>query len=313
MPDSTKRGLVLAKIETTYGVDPVPVVATDAVAVGNPQFSTDAQLVERDQVLRDSISRLSAIIGRKLSRLTFFVEMKGSGTAGTTPRYGPLLRMCGLSQTIVASTSVTYAPISSLFESTTIYWFDGSKRYVLTGCFGTVRIVEEVGQFGRYEISATGLWNLPTDVALPSGAVFDATIPQPVINLGLTLGGYSPIAATLNIDLGVQIGERLDFNAAEGLRGLQLTGRAAGGSIDPESVTEATHPFYTNFKNGTQVALAGNLIGTVAGNRVAVTAPKLQYEAPQPGDRNQIRIDTIPFRLNPSTDALSDEVAIIIT
>ena len=310
MPDSSRRGLVLAKIESTYGTDSVPVVGTDAIAVGNPQFTTDAAMVERDQILRDSISQLSAIIGRKLARLTFFCEIKGSGTAGTAPRLGVLLRACGLAATTVAATSVTYAPINSAFESCTIYWFDGSKKHIMTGCYGTVRIVEEVGQFGRFEFTMTGVWNLPTDLALPSGAVFDSTLPQPVINLGLQIGAYAPVAATLNIDLGVAVGERPDFNAAEGLRGLQITGRACRGSIDPESVTEATHAFYGNFKNATQVALSGNLIGATAGNKVAITSPKVQYEAPAPAERNQIRTYNLPIRLLPSTDALSDEISI---
>ena len=55
MPDSSKRGALLCKTEVTYGTDSVPVAATNAVAVMNPQFTTDATLVERDQILRDSI------------------------------------------------------------------------------------------------------------------------------------------------------------------------------------------------------------------------------------------------------------------
>jgi len=312
MPDSSKRGGLLVKIESVYGTDPVPVPATNAVAVMNPQFTTDVTLVERDQILRDSLSRLSAVIGRKLARLTFGVEIKGSGTAGTAVRAGPLLRSCGLSETIVAVTSVTYAPVNTGFESCTIYWYDGSKLHKLTGVYSTMRIVEEVGQFGRFEFTCTGIWNLPTDAAIPS-MTLDTTKPQPIINLGLTLGAYSPVAATLNIDLGVQVGERVDFNATEGLRGLQITSRAVSGSIDPENVPEATHSFYTNLKNGVEVAMAGNLIGATAGNKVAITSPKVQYEAPAPGERNQIRTLAVPLRFNPSTDANNDEIQIVMT
>src|SRR6476659_2916332 len=312
MPDSSKRGGLLVKIESVYGTDPVPVAATNAVAVMNPQYTTDVTLVERDQILRDSLSRLSAVIGRKLARLTFGVEIKGSGTAGTAVRAGPLLRSCGLSETIVAVTSVTYAPVNTGFESCTIYWYDGSKLHKLTGVYSTMRIVEEVGQFGRFEFTCTGIWNLPTDAAIPS-MTLDTTKPQPIINLGLTLGGYSPVAATLNIDLGVQVGERVDFNATEGLRGLQITSRGVGGTIDPESTTEAANPWYGNFKNATEVALAGNLIGATAGNKVAITGPKIQYEAPAPGERNQIRTLSLPLRFNPSTDANNDEIQIVMT
>ena len=42
--------------------------------------------------------------------VTFEVEMAGSGTAGTAPAFGPLLKACGNSETIVTDTSVTYAP-----------------------------------------------------------------------------------------------------------------------------------------------------------------------------------------------------------
>jgi hypothetical protein len=312
MPISAKRGGILAKIETNYGTDSVPTGAANAIAVMNPQYTTDVTIVERDQILRDSLSRLSFVVGRKLARLTFGVEMKGSGTAGTAARHGALLRACGLSETVVAVTSVTYAPINTGFESVTIYWYDGEKLHKLTGAFCTMRIVEEVGQFGRYEFTATGIWNQPTDAAVPS-MTLDTTKPQPVINLGLTLGGYSPVAATLNIDLGVQVSERLDFNATEGLRGLLVTGRAVAGSIDPETTTEAVNPWYANMKNATEVALAGNLVGATAGNKVAVTSPKIQFEAPAPGERNSLRILNIPIRFNPSTDALNDEVSLVYT
>ena len=156
MPDSSKRGALLCKTEVTYATDSVPVAATNAVAVMNPQFTTDVTLVERDQILRDSISRLSVVIGRKLARLTYGVEMKGSGTAGTPPNYGPILKSCGLSETTVAVTSVTYTPVNTGFESCTIYWYDGSKLHKLTGVYSTMRIVEEVGQFGRFEVTSTG-------------------------------------------------------------------------------------------------------------------------------------------------------------
>jgi hypothetical protein len=312
MPDSAKRGGILAKIESVYGTDSVPTGAANAVAVMNPQFTTDVTVVERDQILRDSISRLSFVVGRKLARLTFGVEMKGSGTAGTAARHGPLLRACGLSETIVAVTSVTYAPVNTGFESVTIYWYDGTKLYKLTGAYCTMRIIEEVGQFGRYEFTATGLWNLPTDAAVPA-MTLDTTKPQPVINLGLTLGAYSPVAATLNIDLGVQVSERLDFNATEGLRGLLVTGRAVSGSIDPETTTEAANPWYGNFKNATEVALAGNLVGATGGNKVAVTGPKIQFEAPAQGERNSLRIMNLPIRFNPSVDSANDEISLVYT
>lgn len=39
-------------------------------------------------------------------KLAFRVEAKGSGTKGTAPPFGPLLRACGMAEMIVATTSV---------------------------------------------------------------------------------------------------------------------------------------------------------------------------------------------------------------
>jgi len=309
MPDSSKRGGILAKIESVYGTDPVPTGATNAIAVINPQYSADFTLNERDQILRDSLSRLSAVVGIKLARLTFGVEMKGSGTAGTPARHGVLHRMCGMSETVVAVTSVTYAPINSGFESGTVYWYDGSKLYKITGAYASCRIVEEVGNFGRFEFSVLGIWNQPTDAAIPS-MTLDATRAQPVINLGLTIGGYTPVGSSLNIDMNVAIGRRLDFNSTTGLKGVQITGRGVGGTLDIETVTEATYPAWANAAAGTEGALAGNLISGSAGNRVAVTSPKIQLEAPQQAETESIRHNQIGVRFNPSVDSASDEISI---
>ena len=76
MPISAKRGGILAKIESVYGTDPVPVAATNAVEVMNPQYTTDVTIVERDQILRDSLSRLSYVVGRKLATLAVPLGIK---------------------------------------------------------------------------------------------------------------------------------------------------------------------------------------------------------------------------------------------
>jgi hypothetical protein len=43
----------------------------------------------------------------------FDVDLVGSGTAGTAPAWGPLIQACAFAEVIVASTSVTYNPVSS--------------------------------------------------------------------------------------------------------------------------------------------------------------------------------------------------------
>src|SRR5574341_592974 len=214
MPFLSTRGLILAKIETTYGTDAVPTPAANALLARNVSIRVDGNMLTRD-FLRSNLSRLSAVVGRKLQELTFETEIKGSGTAGTAPKHGALHRACGMSETIVALTSVTYAPIDSALESITCYFYNDGLLYKVTGAYVSKRVVERAGQFGIFQWRVLGLFNLPTDAAIPGGAAPDTTVPQMIQSLGATFGGYSPIAESLELDSGIQITERPDLNSAE--------------------------------------------------------------------------------------------------
>ena len=137
MPLYTRKRLILAEIESTYGTDPSPTGA-EAILVRNLEITPlQSETVSRNLV-RPYLGQSEQLLAQTRVEITFEVELAGSGTAGTAPAYGPVLRSCGLSETIVATTSVTYAPESSGFESTTIYFFNDGIRHKLTGCRGTL-------------------------------------------------------------------------------------------------------------------------------------------------------------------------------
>ncbi|WP_444932401.1 hypothetical protein ACJJIF_22000 (plasmid) [Microbulbifer sp. SSSA002] len=69
--------------------------------------------------------------------VTFNAELKGSGAAGTPPEIAPLLRACGLAETITAGTSVEYNLASEGHESITLYLYEDGSLYKLTGVRGT--------------------------------------------------------------------------------------------------------------------------------------------------------------------------------
>jgi hypothetical protein len=102
MPILTQRSMLLAKIETTQGTDAVPVASTDSVLVFDPAYSVDVNMVERAPARRD-FSNFQAIPGRTTASMRFAVEIAGSGTAATAPRWSRLLRGCGFQQTVQTS------------------------------------------------------------------------------------------------------------------------------------------------------------------------------------------------------------------
>lgn len=100
MPLLQRKRVVLAKIESTYGTDAAPTGPLNAILVRSLDVSPlDADLVSRDMV-RPYYGNYDQLIAGQKVTVTMEVELQSSGTAGTAPAWGPLLRACGMSETL---------------------------------------------------------------------------------------------------------------------------------------------------------------------------------------------------------------------
>lgn len=104
----TRNSVLLAKIETTEGVDASPSASTDAVACENLAISFNPNVITTNEYT-GSLDGLGAIVGGMTAQLSFDVYLKGNGTPGTAPEWGKLLKACGWSETLTA-TAVPAAP-----------------------------------------------------------------------------------------------------------------------------------------------------------------------------------------------------------
>lgn len=300
---------VLAKIESTYNTDSVP-AAGDAVAFSNVGWSHDGlRMIDRD-VVQQGLDTKKRIYGGSLQTITLTCEVKGSGAAGTAPEYGPLLRACGLDETIVASTSVTYAPVSSALESCTIYYFEEGKRYILTGCRGNAEFSFETGAVPMVTFTMTGHRSDPTDTAAPT-PTYDATDPIGLINIPFTVGGSTFAINSFSLDLGNVIAQPPSLAATDGYGEIFVTGRDPGGSMDPESVLVATDSIVADFTAGTAAALSLGPVGATAGNIVDLDVPVTYYVDVSPGDREGIRTNDISYKA--AITAGDDELSLAFT
>jgi hypothetical protein len=93
---------VAAKIETTPGTDAIAgtPAATDWVAA-DCEVDFDPVTVDNPE-LTGTLDRAPAIVGGLRPRLRLRVPLRGSGTAGTAPEWGKLLRCCTYQETITA-------------------------------------------------------------------------------------------------------------------------------------------------------------------------------------------------------------------
>ena len=146
MPLLSRKRLLLAKLETTVGTDPTPVVGSDAILVRNIEVTPlEVDTVNRE-LIRPFLGQADQLLAQQRVLINFEVELAGSGSAGTAPAYGPLLQACRCTETVVSSTSVTYAPNSDATpKSVTIYFNNDGVLHKATGCRGTFTLNAEVG------------------------------------------------------------------------------------------------------------------------------------------------------------------------
>jgi hypothetical protein len=299
MPLLSRKRLILAKTEATYGTNSTP-AGTDAVLVRNLEITPlESDVVTRD-LIRPYYGNSDALLANPRVRISCEVEMAGSGTAGTAPRFGPLLLACGTAATTVASTSVTYAPVSSAFSSCTILYNVDGVQHVLTGCRGTFTMNCQLGQIPTLQFEMTGIYNNPTDTAQP--AVTYAAQATPLIfrdgnTSAFSFMSYSGCLMSVDFNLANDIVYRELIGCT---KEVLVTDRKPAGTVMIEAVTLATKNYFTDALGST----TGNLTflhGTTAGNRVTFSSPQSDVTQPTYSESDGVQMLSIPYVSLPTT------------
>lgn len=307
----SNRQVIAAKVETTEGTA-IALAGADANnLIMDPRFEADVPMYTRD-FLDNSLSPFKQIATTRLARLSFKVECKGSGTAGTAPALGKLLRACGYGESIVASTSVTYAPISALASIPTLsiaIYKDGLRK-ALKGARGNVKYVAKAGEPGMFEFEFVGVYDGTTDVAILTPSGVDTTVPASLLSATFSVAGFSAFVSQISFDMANVLTPRGDINQASGYISTLLTKREPKGSFDPEDELVATHDFYGRWLAGTTGSLTWKHPGS-AGNIVTFTVPACQYTKLGESDRSGIAILSTDFLMTRTTG--DDEISIAFT
>lgn len=306
----TRKRLILAKKETTYGTDSSP-AGTDAVLVRNLEITPiEADVVSRD-LIRPYLGNSPQLLANSRVSITFQVELAGSGTAGTAPRYGGILQACGMSETVVATTSVTYAPVSSNFSSVSIYFNNDGILHKATGCRGSFSLNAAVGEIPTIDFTMMGVYNAPTDTAAPAVTYGNQASPL-VFKQGNTsnfqLFSYAGCLQSLSLDIA---NETIYRELVGCTKEVLITNRAPSGEVMIEAPALATKDYF----NIAQTETTGNLTflhGTTAGNRVTLTASQVDISNPSYADQDGIQMLNIPYVAVPTT-AGNDEVSLAFT
>ena len=296
LPLLTRKIGLLAEIEGTYGVDPVPTGTDNAVLAQNLVVGPTYDVIERRNVALPDLSLLPHLIGRYWCEITFDVELKGAaGDPDDTPDFGPLLRACYMSQTINGGTSVVYAPESSTQESVTIYANLDGILHKLVGCMGDWSLAGAVGQPALFSFSFKGKLAGVLDTAMPAMTYLNLNPPL-ILSAGFLYDSWDVPVSKFTIALKNEVAEREDVREASGLLGFFIGSRAPEASWDPEVQTLASRDVWANLAAANEGALAVT-IGSVAGNQVAIAAPKCVKKKAAYGDRGGKLIYDLDFGL----------------
>lgn len=306
----TRKRTILAKIETTYGVDPIPTGAANAVLVRNLNITPQETETASRDVVRTYLGNSEELPVAIRTMLEFEIEMAGAGAAGTAPAYGVLLRGCAFSETLNAGVSAVYAPVSSGFESLTLYFNVDGVLHKLTGSRGTVSMDINAKAIPVFKFKFTGLYSAVTDTAAPTVTLTAWQKPVPVNGVnttGLSLQGYAGgVLSQLSIDMA----NNVVFRSLVGAESVLITDRKPAGNITMEATTVAAKDWWTAIKNATTGALSITQ-GTVAGNKVKIDAPGVQLVKPSYQDMDGVQMLQAGLVLVPGTSG-NDEISITV-
>lgn len=311
MPLLYRRMAITAKIETTYGTDSVPTGAANAMLVRNVRVSPLTVESEARELMRPYLGNSEDIVGAFYGGLQFDVECAGAGGAGTVPKYGPLLRGCGMAEVIAAGVSVTYTPISTAFESLSMYFYLDGVLHRFTGARGSVAARLNNRQAAMFQFNYQGLFQPVSDSAVPAAVYTGFQVPlamntanTPTFNLYGVAGSAAPLR-NLSLDLANQV----SYRNLVGSEAVQILDRKPAGQIEFEATTVAVRNWWNNVRDAFSGALQ-IVHGTQPGNIVEFTAPRVQLTGPNYGDFEGGAMFQAGLKLNPN--AGNDELAIIV-
>ena len=307
----TRKRLILIEEESTYGTDASPDGA-DAVLVRDLSIvPLQSDIVSRD-LIRPYLGASEQLLANTRVECTFSVELAGSGTAGTAPRYGKALKACGFSETIAAGTSVTYDPVSANFDSVTIHYNLDGVRHKVTGARGTFTITGDVGEIPTIDFTMTGIYVAPDDSAQPS-VTYAAQASPLIFKKGNTTGLNVMGLTTAKLsNYSLEIGNEIVYRELVGGTGeVLLTNRNVTGNLTIEAVALATKDYFATALADT-LGIIEFTHGTTAGNIVKVDSARADIADVSYGDLDGIAMLEIPFTAVPSTTG-NDEVELVYT
>lgn len=319
MPRLIKNTIVTAKVQTTAGMDAAPTGAANAVLMSEGSITPlDAQAIDRS-LIRGYFGGSEQLVGPSSVKLTYAVELAGSGVAGTAPAWGQLLQGCAVAEGMLTTPPrVEYTPVSTSLKMLTQYYYDDGALHKLLDSMGNCTLSAKVGERPMLRFEWTGLdggiavapnatgvftpWKKP--VAMTKANVIDIT-------LGGTYAAGALSGGTVYNSTGLELnfGNVVNFSAMLSTETVDISDRQSTATLELELTAAQEVAMMASVKANETQAL-GFTIGTAAGNKVLVFAPAAQLTNPRKSELNGKRLIGFDVRLVPVNG--NDEWRIVV-
>jgi len=243
------------------------------------------------------------------STLSFTVDLSASGTAGTAPAWGALLRACGAAETITAGTSVEYTPISESFESGTFHMVIDKTRYVILGARGTAEFDLSAQATPKIKFDFTGLFTIPTEASAPVVVLSSWKEPKIVSAQNtptFTIDGTSFVMSSAKLALGNKIEPRFLVGSDRVL----ITDKSETFETTVEAQPLTAFDPFTMAVNMDRVPVS-LVHGTTAGSIATLSLATAQMQRPSISQSQNIK--EWPLRLIPRAATQNDQWSLTLT
>ena len=325
MPRFDRDMIILAKAETTYGTDPTPAAAANAILISNPSVNPlQANNVDRDLV-RSYFGASEQLVGTKTVQLSFETELVGSGTAGVAPAWAPLLEACAMLGAAEADTRYDFLPVTNSQDSVTIYIHDSGVLHKLLGGRGTCVLRLNSGEKPVLAFTFTGLYAAVSATAQPADADFSAFRTPQVptdsntadINLGGTLSETGAVAFTggtalPSLGLEIDLGNAVSFVPLIGAETVDVTQRAVSGRVRLDLTAAQEVSRMADVLANTLTSI-GMIHGTTVGDKVALYLPTVQLLNPTKEEFEGRRLIGYELRGVPDPDGTGNDELRLVT
>lgn len=305
-----KSKILAFELETTYGAGETltgadAFLATDVRLL--PQEGTDT---ERD--LETPFMSTDGTIPAELhSKISFKVELQGSGAAGTPPpALGKLLRACATAEVITPATSVAYNPVSDGHESGVFHVWIGDTRYVLAGARGNAKPMISAQGIPYVEMNFNALYAAPSEQTriTPDFSAFQKPkIGSKANTPTFTIDGTDFVLREASLDFG----NKLENRFLIGRESVLITDKSEALEVKVEAQTLSTFNPFAAAIAGDELAV--ELVhGTEAGKIVTLDVPRAQIQRVQ-GLESAQNVKEWPLRFIPLDNAGNDQWTLTFT